>query len=129
MISFGVRLQLLRKRNNLTQQDMAKICGVSAKAISRYENGTAEPDFEMLKKIARTFNTDVNTLIGYSHKCEVPDEFDLSVSKDEIDLILGYRKCNKSIQCAINILIKETDSHVTKYLNLNQDSMMIHEEE
>ena len=64
-IKFGEILYELRKNNDLTQQDMANDFAVSAKTISKWENGIFEPNFEMLEKIADYFKVAPDYLLGY----------------------------------------------------------------
>ena len=60
------RIQILRKENNLTQQDLAEKLGVSNKSISKYERGEREPDFNTLKKLSNIFNVSIDYLLGLS---------------------------------------------------------------
>lgn len=55
-----------RKELELTQGDLAKTLNISFQAISKWENGTAYPDIEMLPKLAAALNTTVDALLGYS---------------------------------------------------------------
>lgn len=48
----------------MTQPELAEKIGVSRSAISMYEGGKREPEYEVLEAIADTFNVDMNTLIG-----------------------------------------------------------------
>ncbi|MFV0550473.1 MAG: helix-turn-helix domain-containing protein [Anaerorhabdus sp.] len=129
MISFGTRVQYLRKNKNFTQKELAEICGVSAKAISRYENDTAEPDFEMMKKIASTFDTDINTLIGYENKNKKIHKNDLLISKREMEIILAYRKCSKEKQKSIRLFIEIISEGEKNYPKSNTKVSLIHEKE
>ena len=52
------RLIELRKRQNLTQQDMARILGISRQAYSNYELGNREADYTTLKKALELFQRD-----------------------------------------------------------------------
>lgn len=55
-----------RKELGLTQNQLAKALGISFQAVSKYENGTAYPDIELLPKLAAALNTTVDALLGYS---------------------------------------------------------------
>ena len=66
MVAFGERLKYLRKKCNLSQEDVAKTIGISKSSISMYERGEREPDFETLEAIANNFNVDMNFLLGKS---------------------------------------------------------------
>lgn len=64
MATFGCILRDLRKSKGLTQRELAAILGISFSAVSMYERGEREPDFEMIEAIADTFNVDMNYLLG-----------------------------------------------------------------
>ena len=61
---FQKRLIDLRKSNNVTQKEMAFRLGISQPSYIRYENGTAEPKFENLVKLADYFDVSVDYLLG-----------------------------------------------------------------
>ena len=68
-------LTYLRKREGLSQQDLAYDLGVAKSTISMYENGQRKPSFEMLEVIADYFNVNMDTLIGSSKaSVQTPDE-------------------------------------------------------
>lgn len=60
---FSDVLQRLRKQSGLTQSELAQKLNLSKSAVSMWENGNREPDYETLELIADFFNVDINTLI------------------------------------------------------------------
>ncbi len=66
MSNFRDRLKTLRQQKDLTQDELAAELDISRSAISMYERGEREPDFETLEKIADYFNVDMNFLTGWS---------------------------------------------------------------
>ncbi|MDR1891828.1 MAG: helix-turn-helix transcriptional regulator [Oscillospiraceae bacterium] len=58
----------LRLKKGLTQDELAVALGMSKSAISMYENGNREPDFETLEAIADYFNVDMNQLHGWEEE-------------------------------------------------------------
>lgn len=58
------RIKALRVEKGLRQIDLADKIGVLQSTISQWENGKVEPDMESLLKIARTFNTTVDCVVG-----------------------------------------------------------------
>lgn len=63
---FGENLKQLRECNSLTQRELAEDLSVTAKTVSKWENGFFEPDMLMLEKIADYFNVTPNELFGFS---------------------------------------------------------------
>ena len=51
-------LKELRQRNNLTQEQLAKMVGISRTMITEIENGKANPSVEVAKKIAAVLGFD-----------------------------------------------------------------------
>lgn len=60
----GKKIKELRKAANLTQEQLAQGIGVKRSVISKYENGTIEPSFTQIKKIADFFNVSWYKLLG-----------------------------------------------------------------
>ena len=61
---FSKRLADLRKKRGLSQYELAKRLGCTRGQIGNYEQGTREPDHEMLTKIANFFDVSVDYLLG-----------------------------------------------------------------
>jgi len=62
--TFGERLAEFRKKCNMTQEDVGDKLGVSAQAVSKWENDTTLPDPMMLKKLADLYNVSLNDVYG-----------------------------------------------------------------
>jgi len=63
----------LRKKHNLSQEEMAQKLHVTRQAVSRWENGETVPSTDMLKEISRVFGISINTLLGQERNmiCQV----------------------------------------------------------
>lgn len=72
MSDFATRFRSLRTRDGLTQDELAKKLKISKSAVSMYENGNREPDFETLELIADFFNVDMNYLLGSNVQTHTP---------------------------------------------------------
>lgn len=59
-------LKSLRKEKGWTQQEVANLLGIERSTYTRYENGTSEPNFEMLEQLSRIFDVSTDVLIGRS---------------------------------------------------------------
>ena len=62
-MKFSEKLKMLRKENNLTQDELAKKLYVSRTAISKWETDMGYPSLETLKQIAEMFNTSIDSLL------------------------------------------------------------------
>lgn len=62
-MNLAERLLKLRKKNKMSQTDVAKITGVSRQTISNWEVGISVPDAYQLAKLAKAFNITVEDLI------------------------------------------------------------------
>jgi transcriptional regulator with XRE-family HTH domain len=58
------RISALRKSRNLTQDDMATTLGISRAALSHYEKGRREPDYDTLITIADFFKVSLDYIMG-----------------------------------------------------------------
>ncbi len=54
-----------RREQGMTQSQLAAYFNVTFQAVSRWENGTAYPDIEMLPVLAAVLHTTVDALLGY----------------------------------------------------------------
>ncbi|MGY0372667.1 helix-turn-helix domain-containing protein [Clostridium sp. JNZ J1-5] len=52
----------LRKSNNLSQEKVAELVGVSRQAVSKWETGLSKPDTENLMKLAEIFHVSMDEL-------------------------------------------------------------------
>ncbi len=59
-----MRLKELRKKKQISQQKLAIDLNVSQAAISKYEQGLAEPDIRMLKEMSEYFGVSIDYLVG-----------------------------------------------------------------
>ncbi|MBQ0139918.1 MAG: helix-turn-helix domain-containing protein [Kurthia sp.] len=65
MIDIHTKLVMLRKKEQKTQQDIARFIGVSTAAVSKWETGQSYPDIMILPKLANYYNISIDDLLGY----------------------------------------------------------------
>ena len=70
--TLGKRIVANRKRLGLTQDQLAERLGVTAQAVSKWENGQSCPDITMLPKLAAIFNITTDQLLGITPQEEAP---------------------------------------------------------
>ncbi len=57
------RIYTLRKQHALSQEQLAEALGVSRQTVSKWENGTATPELEKLRALARCFDVTLDELV------------------------------------------------------------------
>lgn len=88
--TFSTRLKQLRQQMNLRQEQVAKLIGVNKSAISFYENGTRQPSYKILLRIANLYRVSVDYLLGQTNSRAV----DLTgLSEEEATLICDLVAC------------------------------------
>lgn len=60
---FGRRVAYLRRKQNLSQQNLADQLSITAQAVSKWETGIALPDVELLLALSKLFGVSINDLI------------------------------------------------------------------
>ncbi len=61
---FGILLTTLRKKNGISQKEMAERLSVSTSAVSKWEHGKNLPDMTMLGSIAETLQVSCDELLN-----------------------------------------------------------------
>ncbi len=69
----GQFLKKLRKEKSITQEQLAEILGVSNRSISRWENGTTMPDFDLLIQMAKYYDVEIGEILDGERKAENMD--------------------------------------------------------
>lgn len=67
-LKIGEVIYRLRKKHQLTQEQLAQAIGVSVPAVSKWENGSTYPDITLLPKIAHFFECSIDELMAYEQK-------------------------------------------------------------
>ena len=60
--NFGKKIKIERIRNEISQEELADLVGVSTRSISLIENGRQHPKFFLVVEIAKRLNIDINFL-------------------------------------------------------------------
>lgn len=64
MNTLGERIATYRKKVNLTQEQLAEKCTVTAQAVSKWENDLTAPDITLIPRLAEIFNVTCDELLG-----------------------------------------------------------------
>lgn len=67
-LKIGNRIKELRKENEMTQERLAELIGVSFQAVSKWENNIALPDITLVPKLAQIFGVSTDELFSFNLK-------------------------------------------------------------
>lgn len=77
-MGFGERLRVLRKQKGLTQEELAKLSGISVHCIASYELNTRSPKIPTIIKLALFFGVSSDMLLGLADM-PVPTETSIQI--------------------------------------------------
>lgn len=63
-LTIAKNLTTLRKKNKLTQLELAKLLNYSDKAVSKWENGESVPGIEVLHRLSKIYNVSLDYIVG-----------------------------------------------------------------
>lgn len=92
-MEFSEKLQKLRKKQSLTQEELAEKLYVSRTAISKWESGRGYPSIDSLKVIAKFFHITIDDLIGSEEIITLAEQDKKDNSKKYFALICGILDC------------------------------------
>lgn len=85
------KIRFYRKKNNLTQSQLAELIGVSPQAISKWETGIGSPDISMIVPLAIALRVSTDELLEYK------DGINLNTVKSEWNsMAAAYELFNNS---------------------------------
>ncbi len=64
----GMNIADLRKRNDMTQEELAEQLSVSRQTLAKWERGESEPDLSSCIRIAEIFRVSLDDLINYDRE-------------------------------------------------------------
>lgn len=84
--TIGKNIAKLRKAKGVTQDELARFVGVTAQAVSKWENGGV-PDTELLPKIADYFNVSIDELFGKQRNLsiDIQDAILADITKTKVE--------------------------------------------
>lgn len=91
-MDFPHRLFTLRKRQGLTQQQMADAVGAHVNQIKRYESGTAQPTLENLIGLAKALHVSLDELVFEDYRRGPNEELRL-----QFEAITGMNEEEKKV--------------------------------
>ena len=65
IINLADNIARLRRRRQITQEELADYLGVTKAAVSKWENRQTMPDILLLPRLAGLFEVTIDELVGY----------------------------------------------------------------
>ena len=81
-IEIANRLQQMRKKNNLSQEELAAKMGVTRQAVSKWERAESAPDMENLILLAKLYGVTIDELLNTGASPETVSA-GISLKKDD----------------------------------------------
>lgn len=105
--TLGKMIAELRKKQNMTQLQLADQMGVTDKAVSKWERDVACPDVNTLGKLAEVLQVSVNELMQSNTKKNKKEEQENV--QDIVNLILKVIPLAMGIAVTVLAVLKEID--------------------
>ncbi len=83
-MKIGEVIRKYRKQKELTQEEMAKLLGVTAPAVNKWENGNTMPDITLLAPIARLLDVSLNELLSFQNELSAQEIQELTLKAEQI---------------------------------------------
>ena len=111
-MEFGEKLQALRKRRGLTQEELAEILYVSRTAVSKWESGRGYPNIDSLKEIARYFSVTVDELLSGEKLLSIAEEENRANIRNVCGLLFGMTDIFSFLLIALPLYPKPVDGYI-----------------
>lgn len=96
-MEFSEKLQELRKKKGMTQEELAQTLYVSRTAVSKWESGRGLPSIESLRRIAATFSITVDDLLSTDQLLCLAEENSRTKNEHFFDLVFGLLDISASL--------------------------------
>ena len=117
-INVGMAIRNYRKKNKYTQQQFAKMLGISISTLSNYETGKSLPDMHTLVQLTELIGCSTDDILSLNRfryifeKCD-PNEIGAENEKELLDM---YRNItNKLIDESSKKLYKENEDVINLF--------------
>lgn len=89
-MSLGENLQFLRKRDNITQEQLAEKLDVSRQSVSKWESDTTYPEMDKLIQLCQMFHCSMDDLVqGYIKDIHVEDKTEYDKHMNQFSKIMA----------------------------------------
>ena len=96
-MEFHEKLQELRRRKGLTQDELAQKLFVSRTAVSKWESGRGFPNIESLKAISACFSVSIDELLSGDELLAIAQDNQKEQQARHRDLVYGLLDCGTAL--------------------------------
>lgn len=111
-LEVGKVIKVLRRENEITQEQLANFIGVSVAAVSKWESGTTYPDITILPVLASFFDVTIDTLMNY--RIDLNDE-EINKIGQECEMLIVENKMDEGLELTEKYLKKYPNNWKLKY--------------
>ena len=129
-MEFHEKLQELRKKKGITQEELAEALYVSRTAVSKWESGRGYPNIDSLKEISRFFSVSIDELLSSENLLSIAEKENKSNIRNICDLLFGIVDLFHIILIILPLYPNTIDGYVysvnlLQYTQVSQFSKMI----
>ncbi len=110
-------LKDLRKKANLTQQQVSDAIGINRSAYAYYEVGKSRPKIESLEKLAAIYNITVDELIGDDKDVAQVDDPKLDTGWSTTDKFNDLSEFEQSVILKVRLMSKDEKNELVGFLS------------
>ena len=99
-------LKKIRKENNLSQEDLADILGVSRQAISKWESKVSYPEMDKIVLLCKKFDLNIDDLLHKDIEEIISEEQSKKNLNKYIESFLSYTSNTVNLFCSMNFKSK-----------------------
>lgn len=111
-MEFCEKLQELRKRRGLTQEELAEALYVSRTAVSKWESGRGYPSIDSLKEISNYFSVSIDDLLSGEKLLSLAEKENKSNIRHICDLLFGMVDLFSLMLIVLPLYPRTLDGHV-----------------
>ena len=112
MMEFHEKLQELRKRSGLTQEELAEVLFVSRTAISKWESGRGYPSIDSLKAISAYFSVSIDDLLSSDKLIFIAEKENSINMRKMCDVMFGMADLLALFMIVLPLYSKTVEDHV-----------------
>ena len=111
-MEFNEKLQQLRKRKGMTQEELAEVLYVSRTAVSKWESGRGYPNIDSLKAIATFFHVTIDELLSGDELLTLAQEDRQQSERRQRNLVYGLLDVSSALLLFLPFFGQEAEGSI-----------------